>query len=58
MLRVLVSGGTGTLGRELAPRFAGAGYTVRVMSRRPRFHRDSLRRVAAFRFFMVEGIGA
>jgi len=34
MARVLISGGTGVLGRELAPRFAAAGYTVRVMSRR------------------------
>lgn len=34
MSRVLVTGGTGTLGRELVPRLQGAGYTVRVMSRR------------------------
>ncbi len=36
MPRVLVSGGTGVLGRELVPRLAAAGYAVRVMSRRPR----------------------
>ncbi len=35
MARVLITGGTGVLGRELVPRFAGAGYTVRVMSRGP-----------------------
>jgi uncharacterized protein YbjT (DUF2867 family) len=34
MSRVLVTGGTGTLGRELVPRLTAAGYTVRVMSRR------------------------
>jgi len=34
MPRVLITGGTGVLGRELAPRLAQAGYTVRVMSRR------------------------
>jgi uncharacterized protein YbjT (DUF2867 family) len=36
MTRVVVTGGTGTLGREVVRRLAGAGYTVRVMSRRPR----------------------
>jgi uncharacterized protein YbjT (DUF2867 family) len=35
MPRVLVTGGTGTLGRELVPRLTAAGHTVRVMSRRP-----------------------
>jgi uncharacterized protein YbjT (DUF2867 family) len=34
MARVLVTGGTGNLGRELTPRLLAAGYTVRVMSRR------------------------
>jgi uncharacterized protein YbjT (DUF2867 family) len=34
MTRVLLTGGTGTLGRELAPRLATAGYKVRIMSRR------------------------
>lgn len=34
MPRVLVTGGTGGLGRELVPRLVRAGYTVRVMSRR------------------------
>ena len=34
MSRVLVTGGTGTLGRELVPRLATAGHTVRIMSRR------------------------
>jgi uncharacterized protein YbjT (DUF2867 family) len=32
--RILLTGGTGVLGRELRPRLLGAGYTVRVMSRR------------------------
>jgi uncharacterized protein YbjT (DUF2867 family) len=32
-VRVLVTGGTGGLGHELAPRLVSAGYTVRVMSR-------------------------
>jgi uncharacterized protein YbjT (DUF2867 family) len=36
MTRVLVTGGTGVLGRELVPRLLSAGYTVRVMSRRER----------------------
>jgi uncharacterized protein YbjT (DUF2867 family) len=35
-MRVLVTGGTGGLGRELVPRLMHAGYTVRVMSRRER----------------------
>lgn len=36
MPRVLITGGTGGLGSELAPRFAAAGYTVRILSRRAR----------------------
>jgi len=39
MPRVLITGGRGGLGSELAPRFAAAGYTVRIMSRRPRSSR-------------------
>jgi uncharacterized protein YbjT (DUF2867 family) len=34
-VRVLVTGGTGTLGREIVPRLREAGHTVRVMSRHP-----------------------
>ncbi|MDP2676024.1 MAG: NAD(P)H-binding protein [Dehalococcoidia bacterium] len=34
MSRVLITGGTGVLGRELVPRLAAAGHGVRVMSRR------------------------
>lgn len=35
MARVLVTGGTGVLGREVVPRLVEAKYAVRVMSRRP-----------------------
>lgn len=35
MTRVLVTGGTGVLGRELVPRLTASGRTVRIMSRRP-----------------------
>jgi len=35
---ILVTGGTGTLGRLVVPRLQGAGHTVRVLSRRP--HED------------------
>lgn len=34
MKRVLLTGGTGMLGRELVPRLQAAGYLVRLMSRR------------------------
>lgn len=34
MTRVLVTGGTGVLGRALVPRLVNAGYMVRIMSRR------------------------
>lgn len=33
--QILVTGGAGGLGRELAPRLQTAGHTVRIMSRRP-----------------------
>jgi uncharacterized protein YbjT (DUF2867 family) len=36
MSRILVTGGTGTLGREVVSRLTKQGYTVRVMSRNPR----------------------
>ncbi len=36
MPRALITGGTGVLGSELVPRFANAGYSVRIMSRRPK----------------------
>lgn len=35
MITVLVTGGTGTLGRALVPRLAAAGHGVRVLTRRP-----------------------
>ncbi len=35
MNRVLVTGGSGELGSSLVPRLRKAGYTVRIMSRRP-----------------------
>jgi len=34
MPRALITGGTGVLGREVAPRLSQAGYSVRVVSRR------------------------
>ena len=34
MPRVLITGGTGVLGREVAPRLSQAGYSVRVVNRR------------------------
>lgn len=34
MSRILITGGTGTLGSELRPRLIAAGHTVRIMSRR------------------------
>jgi uncharacterized protein YbjT (DUF2867 family) len=36
MATILVTGGTGTLGRRLVPRLLAAGSDVRVLSRRPR----------------------
>ena len=36
MTAILVTGSTGTLGQALIPRLAGAGHTVRALSRRPR----------------------
>lgn len=33
--RVLITGGSGVLGRQLTPRLQQAGYTVRILSRRP-----------------------
>jgi uncharacterized protein YbjT (DUF2867 family) len=36
MAAILVTGGTGTLGRQLVPRLLAAGSDVRVLSRRPR----------------------
>ncbi|MEP7287212.1 MAG: NAD(P)H-binding protein [Chloroflexota bacterium] len=36
MTRVLVTGGTGVLGREIVSRLLEKGYTVRIMSRSPR----------------------
>ena len=36
MPTILVTGGTGDLGSKLVERFAASGYTVRVLSRRPR----------------------
>jgi len=35
MKRVLVTGGTGILGREVVPELLKAGYTVRILSRQP-----------------------
>ena len=35
MKRVLIIGGTGTLGRQVVPELLKAGYTVRILSRQP-----------------------
>ena len=35
MTRVLVTGGTGVLGRDVVSRLLGKGYAVRIMSRSP-----------------------
>lgn len=43
---VLVTGGTGTLGRLVVPRLREAGYTVRVFSRRPAERADGIEYVA------------
>ncbi len=36
MARILITGGTGRLGTELTPRLLETGWTVRILSRRPR----------------------
>src|SRR5207244_1887553 len=41
--QVLVTGGTGTLGRRVVPRLRDAGCDVRVLSRRPREAADGIR---------------
>lgn len=44
---ILVTGGTGTLGRCVVPRLTDAGYAVRVLSRRPGEPTDGVRHVSA-----------
>lgn len=44
---LLVTGGTGTLGRLIVPRLVAAGRTVRVLSRTPRDPADGVEYVAA-----------
>lgn len=34
-MRILITGGTGTLGRAVVPKLAGAGHVVRVLTRNP-----------------------
>ena len=41
---ILVTGGTGTLGRLVVPRLRDAGHDVRVLSRRARERRPSKER--------------
>ena len=36
MARILITGGTGVLGRQLTPRLSAQGHTVRILSRAPR----------------------
>jgi len=45
-LPILVTGGTGTLGRRLVPRLTGTGYPVRVLTRHGRPDADGVRYVA------------
>lgn len=40
--RILVTGGTGTLGHEVVPRLRGAGYNLRVLSRQNRVGADGI----------------
>src|SRR2546423_14939985 len=40
---ILVTGGTGTLGRHVVPRLRNAGCDVRVLSRRPHQAEDGIR---------------
>ncbi len=40
---ILVTGGTGTLGRQVVPRLRDAGYDIRVLSRRGRADEDGIR---------------
>ena len=35
-MHILVTGGTGTLGRKVVPKLADAGHVVRVLTRNPR----------------------
>ena len=41
-MNVLVTGGTGALGRDLVPQLRGSGHHVRVLSRRPRADGDTV----------------
>src|SRR5205823_5147203 len=52
--RVLVTGGTGTLGRRLVPRLRDAGFDVRVLSRRERTPVDGVEHVVGD---LVSGVG-
>jgi uncharacterized protein YbjT (DUF2867 family) len=55
-LPILVTGGTGTLGRRLVPRLQGAGATVRVLTRHGRPDEDGVRYLAGD-LATGEGIG-
>src|SRR5689334_19096930 len=53
--RVLVTGGTGMLGRVLVPKLQAAGYVVRVMSRKARaIQGDVPKDVPTERLYTVE----
>ncbi len=45
-LPILVTGGTGTLGRRLVPRLKEAGYAVRILTRHSRADEDGIRYLA------------
>lgn len=43
MQHILVTGGTGMLGRRIVPQFRNAGYNVQIVSRQPRQSEDGVR---------------
>src|SRR5579859_3240679 len=46
MTKILVTGGTGTLGKEVVPRLQKAGFTIRILSRKTQEARDGIAYVA------------
>lgn len=46
MTKILVTGGTGTLGKEVVPRLQKSGFKIRILSRKVREERDGIEYVA------------